>query len=121
MLFFPLWLQHLCVVEAKHAVSIIDEITAGGQVYVGVPQFAVRDVGSFAQTPRVGDKLQPLAHRAQSFPPGFSSLSPRQRQKRPVAATMADYSVPPPAGEAPSTICAPTCHCVSCFAPSKLP
>src|SRR6266702_1678412 len=72
------------------------------------------------KTPSVGDRLRSFAHRALSLPPGFSSLRHRQWAKTPIAATNADYCVPPPAAETPSTICVPPSNWISCLAPSRM-
>src|SRR5437899_2185330 len=72
------------------------------------------------KTPSVGNRLPSFAHRARSLPPGFSSLRHRQWAKTPIAATNADYCVPPPAAETPSTICVPPSNWISCLAPSRM-
>ena len=70
-----------------------DEVTASGQVYVGVPQLAFRNVGSLHK--RQGSETESGLWLIERDPsPGFSSLGPRQPQECPLPQPMAITAFP---------------------------
>jgi hypothetical protein len=68
-------------------------------------------VGFIAQNATVGVPHRSYAHRVR-FPPSRFTESQVKND--------ANYCVPPPVAETPSTICVPLSNWISCFAPSRM-